>query len=122
MTVDIGPFTKVPNRYFGSGIGQTIGPSASVLYFALCEHGNRNSANTFKASDRALASETNLSPRTIRNARIRLREYGLISFSRDPGESYTYELLRQEMNWVPLVNRPRQSKMPRAMAASRGKS
>lgn len=116
MTLEIGPFTKVPNKYFGSGMGQSVGPSATVLYFALCEHGNRNSANTFKASDRALASETSLSPRTIREARIKLLESGLIAFSRDPGESYTYELRRQKMSWVPLANRPRRSKKPRASA------
>lgn len=122
MTVDVGPFTKVPNKYFGSGKGQTVGPSATVLYFALCENGNRNSSNTFKASDKALASETSLSPRTLRNARIRLREHGLIAYSREPGQSFAYELLPQNLNWLPRENRPRNRMRPRAMAVIRARS
>lgn len=118
---DIGSWTKIPNRFFSSGTASKIGPSASLLYLALCENANRPQppSNTFKASDKALASETGLSPRTIRDARIRLLEYGLVECKREPGQSYTYTLLRQDLKWLKLAERPRQRRKPRAMAAAR---
>ena len=65
--VDVGPYTvKIPNRFFGSGMAARLGCSASLVYLALWDHANRNS-NTFKASDRALASDTGLGTRTICN-------------------------------------------------------
>src|SRR5271169_6134004 len=81
--VDIGPYTRIPNRFFGSGMAARLGPSAGYIYLALCEHANRNSNRTFKASDKALASETAIAPRTICNARKRLIEYGLVSCKRE---------------------------------------
>ncbi len=93
-TVDVGPYTKIPNRFFGSGTAANLGCSASLVYLALLEHANRNSSNTFKASDRAIASETGLGTRTICNARKRLSERGLISISRPEGQSYTYTVLQ----------------------------
>jgi transcription initiation factor IIE alpha subunit len=66
-----------------------------------------------------LASETGLSTRTIRDVRITLMENGLIEYAREPGQSYTYTLLRQELKWLNLAERPRQKRKPRAMAATR---
>jgi hypothetical protein len=120
-SVDIGLYARFPNKFFGSGMARKIGTSASVLYFAFCENANRNRepSNTFKASDKALASETGLSPRTMRDARIKLVENGLVSCSREPGQSYTYTLLRQELKWLKRTERPRQKRKPRANAAAR---
>ena len=120
---DIGQWARFPNRFFGSGLASRIGTSACVLYFALCEHANRPQppSNTFKASDKALASDTGLSPRTIRDARIKLLENGLIEYSREPGQSYTYTLLRQELRRLRLAERPRQKRKPRALAVVRAK-
>jgi len=119
--LDIGLWARFPNKFFGSGMARKVGTSASVLYFALCENANRDQepSNTFKASDKALASETGLSPRTMRDARITLFENGLVSYSREPGQSYTYTLLRQELKWLKRSERPRQKLKPRAMAAAR---
>ena len=117
--VEIGQFTKIPNRFFSSGTASKIGQSASLLYLALCENANRNGENTFSASDRALASETGLGPRTIRDARITLDETGLIRSSREPGRSYVYTLLLLELKWARLENRPRQKQRPRALAVAR---
>jgi len=119
--LNIGPWARFPNKFFGSGMARKVGASASVLYFALCENANRDRqpSNTFKASDKALASETDLSPRTIRNARNKLIDNGLISCSRKPGESFTYTLLRQDLKWLKRSKRPRQKRKPRAMAAVR---
>lgn len=113
--VDVGPYTKIPNRFFGSGMAAKLGCSASLVYLALCEHANRHSSNTFKASDRALASETGLGTRTICDARKRLCERGLISISRLEGQSYTYTICKPSLEWVPLAQRLRTKRKPRAL-------
>lgn len=117
--VDIGPYTQIPNRFFGSGIAASLGPSAACIYLALCDHANRNSDVSFKASDKALASETAIAPRTICNARKKLVEYGLISCKREKGQSHVYTLLKPSWEWKPLKERPRRALKPRAFHASR---
>ncbi len=116
--VDIGPFTKIPHRLFGSGRAALLGPSATLLLIALCDHANRNGGNTFSASDRALAADTALSPRTIFNARKRLREFQMLSAERENGRSYRYTLPKFEMDWVPIKDRPRAKKRARALYAN----
>ena len=113
MPVDIGPYSKIPNRFFGSGKAAALGPSASFTYVALCEHANRAGRNRFRASDRALAADTGLSTRTICEARKRLIENQLVLCAREEGQSYTYTLERPELRWVPIKQRPRRKKNPR---------
>jgi hypothetical protein len=117
--VDIGPYTQIPNRFFGSGMAARIGPSAGYIYLALCDYANRESAMTFKTSDKALASETTFAPRTICNARKKLAEYGLISFKREKGHSHVYTLLKPSWEWKPLKDRLRNTRKPRAYHASK---
>ncbi len=116
-SVEIGPFTKIPNRLFGSGMARMLKPSATLLYLALCDHGNRHGDNIFKASDRALASDTTLSPRTICNARKRLVESGLITCAREQGQSYSYVLLVPTLTWKPMAERQRPKLSPRGYYA-----
>jgi hypothetical protein len=116
-TVDVGPYTKIPNRFFGSSTAAKLGCSASLVYLALLEHANRNSSNTFKASDQALASETGLGTRTICDARKRLCEHSLISIYRPEGQSYTYTICKPSLEWIPLAQRPRAKRKPRALHA-----
>ena len=70
--VEIGSYSKMPRMFFGSGTAASLGPSAALLILALCEHANRNNSNTFKASDRALASDTGCAPRTICDSRKKI--------------------------------------------------
>lgn len=118
-TADIGPYTKIPSKFFGSGTAASLGPSVSLVFLALCEHVNRNESNTFKASDKALASDTSLSPRTICDARKRLVERELISCTRLPGQSFNYTIPALSLKWVPLAERPRKKLKPRALHARR---
>jgi len=122
MQVEIGPYSKMPSKFFGSGTASRLGASASLVFLALCEHANRDGSNTFKASDRALASETGLGPRTICNARKKLIESSLISCIRENGQSFTYTILAQALKWTPLNERLRPKKKPRAIHASRAVS
>lgn len=117
-SVNIGPFTKIPNRLFGSGTAQHLKPSATLLYVALCDHANRNGSNTFKTSDRSLESDTALAARTICEARKRLLEKGLITCKRADGQSYVYTLPVPSWSWVPAAARPRMKLKPRAYGAS----
>ena len=120
--VDVGPYTKIPNRFFGSGLAARLGSSAGFLYVALCDHANRNGSNTFKASDKALASDTGMGTRTICNARQRLCEHGLISFERPEGQSYKYTISKPSLEWVRLEQRLRAKRRPRALHAQRAVS
>lgn len=115
--VDVGPFTMIPNRFFGSGTAAKLGCSASLFYVALCDHANRHSSNTFKASDKALSSDTGMGIRTICIARKRLCEYGLITTSRPEGQSYTYTICKPGFEWVRLEQRLRAKQKPRALYA-----
>lgn len=119
MPVEIGLFTMIPSKFFSSCTAARIGASASLVYIALCEHANRHEANTFKASDKALASETGLGTRTICDARKRLIESGLISCTRENGQSFVYTIFTQSLEWVPLDQRLRPKRKPRAIYASR---
>lgn len=119
MSVDIGPYTQIPNKLFGSGTAAILGPSATLLWVALCEHANRNSENTFSVSDKSLASDTTLSPRTICDARKVLRERGFLKAERQKGTSYSYTLLPCKLGWVPVKERLREKRKPRALHAKR---
>lgn len=115
----IGPYARFPNRLFGSGRAREIGTSAVTLYICLCEFANRFGSNTFRARDRVLADETGLAERTIRNARNKLVEKELVSrFRPSQGQQFEYTILPQDLEWVPVAERPRKKKKPRAMTAA----
>lgn len=113
-SVNVGPFTKIPNRLFGSGTAGYLKPSATLVYVALWDHANRHGSNIFKASDKALSSDTSLGTRTICDARKRLMENGLITCTRADGQSYVYTLPVPSCKWVPVAERPRTKLKPRA--------
>jgi replication initiation and membrane attachment protein DnaB len=115
MPVDIGPFSMMPSKFFGSGTAASIGPSATVLYLALCEHANRHEKNSFTASDRALEADTGIASRTICDARKMLIATGLIRAERVEGRSYTYTLPKQSLQWKRVSDRPRHKRKPRAL-------
>ena len=119
MPVEIGPFTKIPSKFFSSATASSLGHPASLVFLALFEHANRHESNTFKASDKALASETGYGPRTLCDARKRLMERGLIACEQKKGTSYTYTLPAYSFSWLRLEERPRQKRKPRALYASR---
>lgn len=119
MPVEIGSFTKIPNKFFGSGTASSLGTSASLLLLALYEHANRNNSNTFKTSDKALASDTGLGTRTICDARKKLTEHGHILCAREKGQSHKYTIKNLQLKWKRLEERPRQKLKPRALHAAR---
>jgi hypothetical protein len=111
---EVGPYFRVPKGLLQNGIAARIRPSAVALYTALCENANRRNGNTFSVSDRALAADTGIAERTIRDIRTQLFEEELISFTRQPGSSYTYTLIPVRLaQRIPVNERRRQPKKPR---------
>jgi DNA-binding transcriptional MocR family regulator len=91
-----------------------LGPTAALLYLALCDHANRAGGNKFKVSDRALAADTGIAERTILEARKAILARGLITYERQPGKSHEYTLIIPTLTWKAQKERPRQKKKPRA--------
>jgi hypothetical protein len=117
---EVGPYFIVPKGLIQSGIAARIGPHATAVYVALCEHANRGkreNQNTFPVSDRALAADTRVAERTIRDIRTKLIEEHLVTCVRKAGNSYTYTLISVQRTWVPVKDRPRQPKKRRALHA-----
>jgi len=117
--VNVGRFTMIPRMFFGSGTAASLGPPATVLFLALCEHANRKGENTFKVSDNSLAADSSYSPRTICDARKLLQERGLITCSRADGASYVYTLQAYSFEFIRVENRRRKKKLPRANYGTR---
>jgi hypothetical protein len=115
VSADIGLFSKMPNKFFGSGTAARLRPSASILFLALCEHVNQKGEISFSVSDRTLAADTGLSARTICEARKRLLEQKLLLCSRDKGNSFTYTLRKYELPWIPVKDRLRPMRKPRGL-------
>jgi hypothetical protein len=116
----LGPYFITPKGLFQNGIAARIGASAVTIYVALCEQANRKNGNVVSISDRSLASDTGVSERTIREIRPNLCRERLVSFNREPGHSYTYTLFPVELApRIPVKERPRQPKKPRALYAER---
>ena len=115
---ELGPYFRVPKGVMVNGIAGRIGPAALAVYVALCEHANRRNGNIVHVSDKTLAADTRVAERTIREARTKLLVEKLISFTREPGQSYTYTLLLVPDVWTPVEKRYRKPKMPRALHAT----
>jgi hypothetical protein len=117
---DLGPYFTVPKGLIRNGIAARIGPSAVAVYVALCEHANRVNGNVVSVSDRAIATETDVAERTIREVRILLQSKGLVYLTRQPGCSYTYNLIPVKVERsIPVKDSPRPPKKPRAIHATR---
>jgi hypothetical protein len=114
-----GMYFQMPNRLFGSGLGAKLGTSAGWIYAALCDHANRKRSATFSVSDRALASDTGIAPRTIVEARKRLQEFGLVECLTLPGRSPVYTLKRPSLEWMPMKERPRSERKKRGKSAAK---
>jgi hypothetical protein len=120
--VELGPYFIVPKGLIQGGIAGRIGPHATAVYIALCEHanrGNREDQNTFSVSDRALAADTGVAERTIRDIRTKLIEKHLIMCEREAGQSYSYTLLPLTNTFIRIEERPRQIKRRRALHAQK---
>jgi hypothetical protein len=123
--VELGPYFIVPKGLVQGGIAGRIGPHATAVYIALCEHANRGKRedqNTVSVSDRALAADTGVAERTIRDILTKLIEKHLVRCERGAGQSYSYTLLPLTTAFIPIEDRPRQIKRRRALHAPKPRS
>lgn len=119
----LGPYFTVPKGLFSSGIGASMGPSAIAVYTALCHHLNdsrrREQQHTVAVSDKALAADTGVSERNLRNIRIKLSASQLVKIFREPGQSYRYTLQSVEWQRIKLEDRLRPKRGRRGLHSHR---
>jgi hypothetical protein len=93
------PMAVMFDRYFGipqsvmrDGIWARMKPSEQSLYVALCHESERYTSREMIRTDDELEKISGVSPRRQRDARIGLKERGLISFEHIPGRGHRYVL------------------------------
>ena len=118
-TVDFGPFFQVNYRLFSSGLGAKLGPSAGWLYMALCSYANDNLSMTFSVSNKALARDTGMSPRTIGEAKKILVNHGLIECTMEPGRRVRFTMKKPDLERMTPAARPRAKHKPRGKAVKK---
>jgi hypothetical protein len=92
MTVMIGRFFGMPQELIRSGIWKQMRPGEKDLYVCLLHRSERYRTRTITISDATVEEEVGAATRTCCNARKKLQERGLITYKREKGSSYTYEL------------------------------
>ncbi len=86
------PYFSFPQIVIRSGAWSRLRPSAKNLYVAILHEVERRSTREFSEPDKFFAKLVGLSPRSVRDARTKLVEYGLVKIRRGVGGMYTYTL------------------------------
>jgi len=94
MTTMLGdaPFFGVPKHVVKTGLWARMKGSEKAMYTALLFVSERHSSRQFKLKDIHLEHWSGVKRRTIREARIKIQEYGLIKYSGKRGEVYVYTI------------------------------
>jgi hypothetical protein len=90
MTVMLPQFFGVPQRLVRSGLLTRLKPAQLCLYVGLLHDSERYCTRELIRSDQQLTALTGVSPRSLRDARIKLQEHGLIQYQLHPGRRCTY--------------------------------
>ncbi len=86
------PFFTVPQYVVESGLWAHMTYSQKAVYVVLLWRSERRSSPVFQLADKDLFEKSRVARRTIREVRIRLREFGLIKYYCKPGDSYCYTI------------------------------
>lgn len=92
MTVMIGRFFGMPQELIRSGIWKELKPGEKDLYVCLLHRSERHRTRTMTVPDAEVRKEVGTATRTCCDARKKLQERGLITYKREEGGAYTYEL------------------------------
>jgi len=87
------PFFPVPQRVIRSGTWKLLKRIAQAFYIGLLHEAERYSSINLVRSDKQMVALIGGSFRSFREARIRLKEHGLITYRRSDGGKYRYLLL-----------------------------
>jgi hypothetical protein len=82
----------VPQSVMRLGTWARLKPSEQSLYICLLHESERYSTRRIRRSDSELVQLSGGSSRAFRNARIKLKENGLIDYERGRGNVYVYML------------------------------
>jgi len=88
----IGRFFGMPQELVRSGIWKQMRPGEKDLYTCLMHRSERYRNRRLTVSDEEVRGEVGAAARTLCNARKKLQERGLITYEREKGGRYTYEL------------------------------
>ena len=88
-------------RGYAAGIWARLKPREQNLYICLLHESERYRTRKLHRTDAELLRLGKISPRSLRDARIKLQEYGLVVCERGRGNVYAYTLCdpRTSMPW-----------------------
>ncbi len=89
-------FFPCPQHLISSGTLRSMKPSEVKLYLFLLYEMQRKSVPTLSFTNRHITKITGVSPRSLRESRIKLSERRLVRTARDEGEAFTYQMLNPE--------------------------
>lgn len=92
MTVMLNSFFGLHPYVVRSGLWARMKPGEKDLYVYLMEESERHRTRIIKATDAAIHELVGVAPRTLCNARKKLREYGLILYKAERGKRYAYTI------------------------------
>lgn len=104
------PWFAVPQTVVRGGLWARMKPRERGLYIALLHESERFSTREFQRSDPNLSAVCGVSSRSLRDARIRLQEYGLIRFS--PGRSGYQYIICDPRTGKPFPGGAKDKKVP----------
>ncbi len=96
MSVMFPKYFGVPHAVIRRGLWAEMKPSEQGLYIALMHESERYRSRELDRMDAKMCSLTGLSPRALRDARIKLQERGLVCCERRLGNVYRYTLCDPE--------------------------
>jgi hypothetical protein len=89
-------FFGIPPCVIRSGVWAEMTPSEQGLYVCLMHDSERYRTRELTSTDAQLRGATGLSPRSLRDARIKLQERGLVHCERGTGNVYRYVICNPE--------------------------
>ena len=92
MTVMIPSFFGIPPDVVRLGIWAELKPVEVKLYGVLWHESERHRTRKLSRTDKQMGTLAGVSTRSLRDARIKLQERGLVFYSGKPGTAYVYTL------------------------------
>lgn len=92
MSIRIPRWFGMPPDLIDDGVISKMSESDLRLCVYVYRQCDKKSSRRFQATDKEITRAVGVSARALQNARIHLRELGVLSCSREPGERYTYEI------------------------------
>ena len=96
MSIKFARYSGFPPEIFEKGFVPKMSASGFRLYIFLCRESDRKSSLQLYLTDRAIILETGTSARALTDARVNLKNLGLIECNKDKGGAYTYDLCDTE--------------------------